>query len=337
MRTGILMMNTGSPSEPSIEAIRRFLEEMLSDPMLISAPPFIWRQVLNRAILPNRPVKTQPEYQAIWTPQGSPIIVTSRKQCELLQREMDARAPELEPLVVLAMRYGEPSIMDGLRRMRDEGIERVVLLPLYPQEVRVCAGTCLKRAGECLDELAKEGWKPQVREVRSFYRQQAYRDALYDSVARYWNSKNRPSGDVKLIISFHSTLMKDILDGDPYKHQTEATGAELATRLGIPVDDYQVTYQSRFDDRKWLQPFTEHSLYEWGREARENGRPLHVLAVCPGFVCDNLETKVEISVRAKRFFLTEAPKGSSFTYVPALNDDPGLVAALANAVMAVLG
>ena len=337
MRTGILMMNTGTPSEPSVEAIRRYLDEMLSDPALISAPPFVWRRVLDHVILPSRPAKTLPEYQAIWTPNGSPFMIVSKRQRELLQREMDARLAGQDPLVVLAMRYGEPSIMDGLRRMRDEGIERVVLLPLYPQEVRVCAGTCLKRAHDCLAELAKEGWKPKVHDIRSFYRQPAYREALAKSVARFWNAPDRPDVARRLIVSFHSTPMKDILDGDPYKHQNESTAADLASRLGIDPHEYLVTYQSRFDNRKWLQPFTEHVLYEWGREARESGQPMQVFAICPGFVADNLETLVEVSVRAKRFFLNEAPQGSDFTYVPALNSDSGLTKALADAIMAVLG
>ena len=219
----------------------------------------------------------------------------------------------------------------------------MVLLPLYPQNVNVCAGTCLKRAHEVLSELAAQGWQPEVLEVTSFHDQPAYRKALANSVRKVWEYE--PGS--KLMVSFHSTMLADIKRDDTYLVQCTQTRDWLADDLGIPRDDVTLSFQSRFDSRKWLQPFTEKLLV--GMRAQGVSR---VCVVCPGFVADNIETMIEVNQDLRGTFcapktpghagqtddraVVAAIKDLDFTYVPALNTSAGLIFALADAVCEVL-
>lgn len=326
MKTGVLLMNTGTADEPTVPAIRNYLYEFLMDPAIIGAPTFIRKRIVNH-ILTKRPQQTLPRYEEFWTPEGSPFTIACVKQAQRLQIELAGRLPE-DVRVAVGQRYGSPSVLDGLHELRVWGAERVVVLPAYPQQVRVCTGTCLARAREVLGKLTERyGWRPQVLEAGSFYLNESWRRALARQVARHWSWQ--PGS--KLAVSFHSTLVKDIQAGDPYQRQCEQTAANLAADLGIPAEDLVLCYQSRFDNRKWLQPLAPATVAEL---ARQGVRDLAV--VCPGFVAENMETALEVGRDLRRSFLEAAGPGASFTYVPCLNADAGLVKALADTVVQAL-
>lgn len=315
-------MNTGTPDAPTIEAVRRYLGEFLMDPAIIGAPPFVRRRIVAH-VCKRRPRRTVRNYEAFWTPKGSPFMLASLKQRDRLAIELAGRIAE-STQVALGMRYGNPSIAHALGELRDGGCEQVILLPLYPQQVNVCAGTCLAKAREELGRLAAtSGWQPQVIEVPHFYEQPAYQQALARSVQQAWTYE--PGS--KLVASFHSTMMADINRGDPYREQAQATTACLAANLGIPAPDVLLCYQSRFDSRRWLQPFTETTLLELAEQGVKR-----VCVVCPGFTAENIETAIEVGRDLRGAFLSRAGVGASFTQVPSLNASSGLIKALAAAV-----
>lgn len=326
---GVLLINTGTPENPDEESVRRFLEEMLSDSTLISVPPFIWKRVLKYFILPKRPKKTVSLYRKMWTECGSLFMKISRKQQAALQRELRSRSEGGERFeVCLAMRYGTPNIESQVKRLRELGCTTIVVVPFYPQYVNVCAGTCLAEFRRCVKAYADGGWNPAIIEIDHFHDQPAYARALSQSVRRRWSYK--PNS--KLVVSFHSTLMADIEAGDPYREQTHETANELARSLGVPEEDVMVSYQSRFDSRKWLQPFTSDVLEQTAVMGVED-----VCVVCPGFVAENIESKLEAGEQLRDLFLEKAAPGAQYTYVPTLDDDPGLIVALADVVGQALG
>lgn len=326
MKVGVLLMNTGTADEPTVEAVARYLGEFLMDPAIISAPAFV-RKPLVRHICKSRPQRTVENYKAFWTPNGSPFMIASREQRDALKAELVARG-HAEARVTLAMRYGNPSIAAGLEELREQGCERIVLLPCYPFQVNVCAGTCLKEARKVLKGLSRQGWKPEVVEIPSFCEQKAWQDALVESVRAVWQYKP----GAKLLVSCHSTLLADIEHGDPYRDQIEACRDFLAQALGVPAQDALTCYQSRFDSRKWLQPFTEPTVLEL---AAQGVRDICIL--CPIFTAENMETALEVDRDLRASYLAAAGAGASFTYVHTLNAAPGLIAALADAVEQALG
>ena len=327
MTVGVLFINTGTVDEPTVEAVAAYLREFLMDPAIIGAPRFIRTLIVNH-IIRNRPQRTVANYQQFWTPEGSPFMIVSKEQARLLEEALSGRF-EGEVHVVLAMRYGNPSIRDGLRELYLRGCDELVLFPAYPQMVNVCTGTCFKRAHEVLGEMEREcGWRPRVLEVPHFYQIASYRRALAEQVAAHWTYG---SGS-KLLVSYHSTLMADIEAGDPYRDQAEETACNLASDLAIPMEDVKVCYQSRFDSRKWLQPFTESMVLAL---AEQGVKDLAIL--CPIFVADNMETCLEIDRDLRKAFLGVAGEGATFTYIPALNDAPGLIEACADTICDVMG
>lgn len=339
-RTGVLLINTGTPDEPTEEAIRRYLAEMLSDPALVNVPPIIWKRVLKYAILPKRPARMKSVYERIWTSEGSTFMMISKRQRDLIAAGLkDGGTIEDNFEAVLAMRYGNPSVMSGLEQLRDAGCERIIAVPLYPQYVNVCAGTCLAEVRRCLDELSAGGWTPELSEVRQFFEESAYLDGLAESIRAAWPGcasgadaenladDNPVTSHRRLVFCWHSTLLADIEAGDPYRDQNEKTAREVASRLGLADGDWTIAYSSRFDNRKWLRPFIADMLRELAGQGYDD-----VCVVCPGFTADNIETLVEIAETMRDLYLAEAPAGARFTYIPALNDSTSLADAVCSAV-----
>lgn len=319
---GVLLVNSGTPDAPEEEAIRSWLEQMLTDPVLIACPMPIWRRVLDYVILPRRPKKNVPRYKRFWTPEGSPFVLDSLEQGRALEKQLRARGVEAK--VEFAMRYGNPSIASKLELFKEAGVGKLIVIPMYPQECKSCTGTILPEVKRLFDVLADSEWNPELQEVRHYYDNPLYLKALSESVSRTWS----PRPNSRLAVSFHSEPVKFIEDGDPYQDQINETAQKLAVSLGLPDEMWQVTYQSRFDNRKWLGPLLEPTLELWAEEGVKD-----VCVVCPGFAADCLETSLEVAEEARDFFLAAAGDDASFTYVPALGANAGLISALADEVL----
>lgn len=318
-KTGVIITNTGTPDAPTPEAIRSYLAEFLSDPYVISCPPIIWERVLKHSILPKRPEKSAPRYRAIWTPEGSPFLLTSLEQRDALARELQERGYDIA--VMLGMRYGNPSLAFALEGLAAAGCTRIIALPLYPQQARVTTQTTLDR----IETLCTENALPfSVRAISSYFDNSAYIAALAASVHEI--HPVFASGD-RLLMTFHSTVLRDIKDGDPYRDQIEVTCALLAQSLGLVREQWETGYQCRFDSRKWLKPTPEEVLVRWAKQGIKN-----VTVVCPGFASDCIETLVDCDVEQRELFGHETGNDACFTYVPCLNARNDHIAALADVV-----
>ena len=279
--------------------MRRYLAEFLSDPRVVQIPRWIWLPVLHAIVLRTRPAKSARKYQAIWTPEGSPLAVHTMRQAELLRSLM----PNMQ--VEYAMRYGAPSVSDGLKRLSNCG--PVVVVPLYPQ----FSGSTTGSVRDCL--------APDTSMIESFHDHPGYIAALAAGVQRHWAAHGRGE---KLVMSFHGLPQRTVDLGDPYQAQCVVTAKLLAGLLRIAPADYIVTYQSRFGAAEWLRPYTEPTLREL---ARSGIRSVDVF--CPGFVSDCLETLEEIAIEGRQSFLGAG--GAEFHAIPCLNESPEWIRALA--------
>lgn len=321
---GVLLMNTGTPDAPTPEAIRPYLREFLSDRNVVDVPPLLWKPILNLCILPNRPKKTAPRYREFWTPEGSPFVIESRAQCAALEARLRERLGE-ECAVRLGMRYGNPSIEAGLRELAAAGADVVVGLPLYPQNTRACGGTCRDEFFRCVPRALPRSTRTSF--IDEYWEEPGYIEALAASVRRSWD---RAPG-AKLVVSFHSVPVSFEKHGDTYVAATKETARRLGEALGLDAADVAVTYQSRFDSRKWQGPLL---VPELERLARAGVRDVAV--VCPGFSVDCIETSFEVAVEAADAYRAAArdagAEGARFTYIPALGADDACMDMLADLV-----
>lgn len=311
---GVLLSNLGTPDAPTPKAVRRYLAEFLSDRHVIPLSPLLWKPILHGVILRTRPKRSAQGYQRVWTEQGSPLLVYSRGICEALERELHAQGHAVP--VRLGMRYGNPSLASAMHELRDR--ECVVVLPLYPQ---FSQSTTVSTYDAIPD--ARDGSSVRVRLIPGYAEDAGYLDACAEQVRQFRASH----GDAeRLLLSFHG-LPKDAVDqGDPYAAQCHASAQGIASRLDLRDDQWLITFQSRFGPKEWLTPYTDVTL----RELAAQG--VHSVDVfCPGFAADCLETLDEIATEARDEFL--AAGGETFRYIPALNDTPAHVRALAGLVM----
>jgi ferrochelatase len=303
---GVLLVNLGTPDSPSVADVRNFLKEFLWDPRVVELARPAWWLVLNLVILNTRPRRSARAYAKVWTDAGSPLMVISKRQHAALQETLDLRSdPSVK--VALAMRYGKPSIATGLKELRDAGVQRVLVLPLYPQ---YSATTSAAIVDAVADEL--RGWRdvPELRFVKDYYRHPAYIRALADSVRRYRSEHGEPD---KLLMSFHGIPQEYVDAGDPYAVQCEQTAQLLVQELGLPAERWQLSFQSRLGPKQWLQPYTDHTLQAL---AKEGVRNVHV--ICPGFSVDCLETLEEVAMENRDVFLEAG--GEQYGYIECLND-----------------
>jgi protoporphyrin/coproporphyrin ferrochelatase len=310
-KIAVLLINLGTPDAPTAPAVRRYLRQFLSDPRVIEIPRAVWLPLLYGFVLSTRPRQSARKYASIWYPEGSPLRVHTGRQARLLGERLGSRVR-----VEFAMRYGEPSIPGMLGRLKSEGCERVLLLPLYPQYAASTTASALDHATEFLRRTRNV---PEIRLVKDFHDHPAYLEALAGEVRDHWRRSGRAD---RLIMSFHGLPRYTVASGDPYAQQCLRTAGLLAERLGLAPGEWQATFQSRFGRAEWLQPYTAETLSESGRQGV---RRLDV--VCPGFVADCLETLEEIGIEGKRTFLDSG--GKDFHLVPCLNERPDWIDALA--------
>jgi ferrochelatase len=311
-RTGLLLVNLGTPAAPTASAVRRFLAEFLHDYRVVDASRWWWCPLLHFVILPLRSPRVAAKYRAVWRADGSPLLALSRHLADGLQRVLPACDVEL------AMRYGEPSIASALQALRGRGMSRLLVLPLYPQY----SGTTTAAVADAVDATL-ETWqqKPDVRSIADYHDDPTWIEALAASVRAHW--KEHGQGE-RLLLSFHGIPQRYVDAGDPYAAQCEAGARALAARLGIADDAWALAYQSRFGREQWLGPATDATLAAW---AAAGVRTVDV--ACPGFAVDCLETLEEIAMESAAKF---ASAGGTLRYVPALNDSPAHVATLQNLV-----
>jgi ferrochelatase len=312
--TAILWCNLGSPDAPTAAAVRPYLAQFLSDPRVVEIPKAIWWLILHGVVLRTRPAKSAAKYASIWLAEGSPLKVWSAKQALLLRGFLGERGHHVR--VLDAMRYGQPSIGAQLDALKAEGVQRVLVLPAYPQY----SGTTTAGVIDAVSTWSRDIRRlPELRFVNGYHDDPAYIDALARSVQRHWQAHGR--GEM-LLMSFHGVPERTALLGDPYAAQCQETARLLAERLQLPASHIRVSFQSRFGKAKWLEPSTDATLRGFG--AQGLGR---VNVICPGFTSDCLETLEEIAIEGRDAYLQAG--GKEFHYIPCLNDDPAWIAALA--------
>ncbi len=313
-KTGVLLINLGTPDEPTAKALRPYLKEFLSNARIIEIPKWIWWPILHGIILTFRPKKSAEKYAQIWMPEGSPLKVHTKRQTDLL-REMLQKQTGPAPIVEYAMNIGSPSIANVMQQMVKQGCERILVLPLFPQ---YAASSTAAAIDNVFGVLSKMRNMPAVRTVKQYHDDPGYIASLAQNIREYWEQNGKPE---KLIMSFHGVPRATLDKGDPYHCLCQKTGRLLGEALTLNADQYQVCFQSRFGRAEWLTPYTSDTLQQLGKEKTQR-----VDVVCPGFVADCLETLEEIAIEAKNTFISAG--GQEFHYIPCLNERDDWIQAL---------
>lgn len=293
--TALLVVNLGTPEAPTPEAVRRYLGEFLGDPRVVALPRWLWKPLLRGVILPRRGAQSAEKYAQVWLPEGSPLAVYTRRLAEALQ----ARLPAWR--VMPAMRYGEPALATALRELREAGMRRIVVLPLYPQYSTTTTASVA-------DVVEREARGLSVAFVEDYSDDAGWVGAVADSI-RAWRAANGP-GEY-LLFSFHGLPQRLADGGDPYPRRCETSAHRVAAALGLGEDAWTLAYQSRFGRARWLEPATPDVL---AKLAERGVRKVDV--ACPGFAVDCLETLEEVALRYAEDF---AAQGGELRYIPCLN------------------
>ncbi len=322
-KAGILLVNLGTPEAPTATAVRPYLEQFLSDPRVVEIPRMLWWVILHGVILRTRPRSSASKYAKIWTAEGSPLKVHTERQARLLRGYLGEQTQS--PLAVeWAMRYGLPSIAEKLSLLREQGCDRVLVIPLYPQYAASAAGSVYDAVCAAMMRLRDV---PALRLVKHFHDHPGYVQALAQNIRDYWMVNGRPE---KLVMSFHGVPRFTLDRGDPYHCECHKTGRLLGEALALQPDQYVITFQSRFGRTEWIKPYTMDTMLQLGRQKLKR-----VDAVCPGFVSDCLETLEEIAIENKAAFLGAG--GGEFHYIPCLNERDDWIRALCTIALENLG
>lgn len=316
---GILITNLGTPDSCQKADVRRYLKEFLWDPRVVEMSRPLWWLILNLVILNTRPRRSAAAYEKIWSDAGSPLLVVSKEQSEALQSMLDQELGQ-PVTVALAMRYGNPSIADGLEKLRQAGARRILVLPLYPQ---YSATTTASTFDAVSKELRRWRWLPELRFINHYHDDPGYIAALAQSVRKFWMEHGEPE---TLLMSFHGIPRDYFLAGDPYFCECQKTGRLLAEALSLPKERWRISFQSRLGPRQWLQPYTDKTLSSLAKAGTQN---VHV--ICPGFSADCLETLEEIAIENRDHFISAG--GKRYAYIPCLNSDPSHIGMLKNLVL----
>lgn len=306
-KTGILLINLGTPDAPTPAALRRYLAEFLWDKRVVDLPRPLWWLILHGIILRTRPARSARAYQAVWSEGGSPLLVISRQQQQALQSVLEEREPGRYH-VALGMRYGNPSIASALEEFRNRDVEELVILPLYPQNSCSTTGSSFDAVAASMQQ---HRFVPSQRFIADYHAHPLYIKALADSVRAAWQQHAQPD---RLVISFHGTPVRFRDEGDAYYEQCQTTARLLAAELGLEERQWLLSFQSRFGKEEWLKPYTDVSLKAMAKQGVKS-----VDVICPGFSADCLETLEEIAEENRDYFLDAG--GEVFNYISALNSD----------------
>jgi protoporphyrin/coproporphyrin ferrochelatase len=307
-RIGILLLNLGTPDGTDYRSMRRYLKEFLSDRRVIETPRLVWWPILNLIILIRRPGPKGKDYEKIWNRERDegPLKTITRSQAEQLGESLAAANSRL--VVDWAMRYANPSTESRIRWLKEQGCDRILLVPLYPQYAAATTATACDHAFRALMGMR---WQPSVRVAPAWHDDPVYIDALAASIRKHLETIDfEPQA---LIATFHGMPEKYLHKGDPYHCQCQKTSRLLRERLGWPKERWHTTFQSRFGNEIWLQPYTDETV----RNLAQSGIK-RLAVVAPGFSADCLETLEELNVENREIFLHNG--GEKFAYVPCLND-----------------
>jgi len=314
-RIGVLLMNLGTPDGTDYWSMRRYLKEFLSDRRVIEINPILWWVILNAFVLTKRPFSSGEAYKLIWNNEKdeSPLRTITRSQAERIENAL-SDAPEV--IVDWAMRYGNPSIKSRLTHLQKQGCDRVLLFPLYPQYSAATTGTACDKAFDALKEMR---WQPSVRVVPPYYDEPQYISALARSMK---DSLSKLDFEPEVVIaSFHGLPLEYFQKGDPYHCHCAKTTRLLREELGWDEHKLRLTFQSRFGNAEWLQPYTDNTIEELAKEGVKR-----LAVVTPGFSADCVETLEEIAMQGRETF--EEAGGEQYALLPCLNDTPDSVAML---------
>ncbi len=304
-KTGVLLVNLGTPDSTTWWDIRKYLKEFLSDRRVIEVNPFVWQIILNLFILTFRPSKTAKAYKEIWMQKEnmSPLRYYTLMQTKKLGEKLDKN----KIIVDYAMRYGNPSIKSIMTNLHKKGCENIIVLPLYPQ---YAAPTTATVCDEVYRTLLKMRWQPSLQIVPHYESEPLYIDALVNSINKKISELNwKPD---LIIASYHGIPKKYFEKGDPYHCYCQKTSRLMSEKYKeIPI---KTTFQSRFGPQEWLQPYTDKTLENLPREGKKN-----ILVICPGFSSDCVETLEEIAIQGKESFMKSG--GKNFDVIPCLNDN----------------
>jgi len=302
---GVLLVNLGTPDEPTPSAVRRYLKQFLWDPRVVELPRPVWWLILNGFILRVRPARSAHAYRRIWTEQGSPLLLYSRDIATGVQEQLTQHLAG-DVHVALGMSYGQPTLESALDELHTQNARRIVALPLYPQYSGTTTGSVF---ADVTRTLRRRRWIPEFRFINHYHDAPGYIAALAASILEDWEQHGR--GD-KLLFSFHG-LPRDTLDkGDPYYCQCQKTARLVAAALELKAADWMIAFQSRVGRAEWLRPYADETIQKLGAEGLSR-----LDVVCPGFAADCLETLEEIALlNAERF---RESGGGKLHYIPALN------------------
>ncbi len=312
-RIGVLLVNLGSPAGTRYWPMRRYLKEFLSDRRVIETPRLIWWPILNLIILSTRPSRSGRAYAAVWNDarDEAPLKTITRAQAEALETAIEIGSldlPDDKIRVAWAMRYGEPTIADGILSLQRQGCDRLLLIPLYPQYAAATSATVCDKAFEALSNMR---WQPTLRVAHPYFEQPAYIDALANSL-RSGLAVLDFEPEV-ILASFHGVPQAYADKGDPYADQCRETARLLRDAMGYDDVKFRLSFQSRFGPAEWLKPYTDEIVKTLAREGVKK-----LAVITPGFSADCLETIEEIGVENRDYFL--AAGGEKFARIPCLND-----------------
>lgn len=306
IKTGLILVNLGSPEKPTKKGVSQFLRQFLSDKRVVELPPFFWQILLNVLVIPLRAKRVSLAYQSIWLESGSPLRVYTQRLAEGVGEALKNNVnPDLEK-VSWAMTYGSPSIFSRIVELRSEGIDKILILPLYPQYSCSTTGAVYDVVA---DIVKSERNVPDIYVIKNYFSHPNYIDAMVESIKNHWVINGQKQ---KLLMSFHGIPVSCVEKGDPYQAECVNTANLLAESLGLDEKQWAISYQSRFGKQKWLQPYTNKILQSWGENGVES-----VDVICPSFAVDCLETLEEIDVEARQTFMQAG--GKSYSLIPCLN------------------
>lgn len=305
---GVVLMNLGTPAAPTKKAYRAFLKEFLSDPRVVEIPRPVWWLILNLFILPFRPGKVAEAYQNIWDQdQGAPLLAITKRQVAALREKLGNQLGTSAPTVTYAMTYGEPSFTARIEQLQAEGVDKIFILPLYPQYSATTTASIYDKFAKLIGSFRNI---PDITINKHYFEDPDYIAALAQSVAEF--RAKHGTGD-RLLLSFHGIPQRCVDLGDPYFAHCQHTARALSQQLRLDNKEWGISFQSRLGRAQWLKPYTVDVLEHWAKEGVKT-----IDVACPAFAADCLETLEEIAVEGRDIF--RAAGGEDLRLIPCLND-----------------